>query len=143
MNSALFGAVLVVCATAAGAQNAIPAGMSELYRQSRIQAARVDSAIRLLRLHIERGAEIGGISGVAAGALIVVAAASTTGQCYTAPSLDFGGCSDGFSRWKAGKIVTGGAIVGAFVGGVLGYAYHTTLEDRRAAQCRSAPSGCP
>ena len=142
MNSVLFGAVLVVCGATAEAQNATPAGVNETHRQSPINAALVDSAIRPLRLHMVRGAEIGAISGLVGSTLLVVAAASMTGQCYTTPSLDFGGCSEGLSRRKTAQIVTGGTILGGFVGAVLGYTYHTTLEDRHKARCRSAPNEC-
>lgn len=142
MNSVLFGVVLVVCSTAAEAQNATPAGAVHPDRQSTTSAARVDSAIRPLRVHVLRGAEIGGISGLVAGALTDVAAATMTGECYTAPSLEFGGCSSGLTRRKAAQIVAGGAVVGTVVGAILGYTYHTTLEDRRQAHCRSMPDAC-
>lgn len=142
MNSVLFGAVLVVCTATVEAQNATPAGAIETHHQSPINAARVDSAIRPLRVHVVRGAEIGGISGLVAGALFVVAAATQTGQCNTSPSLDFGGCSEGLTRRKTAQIVTGGTVVGAFVGAILGYTYHTNLEDQREARCRSAPNSC-
>jgi len=112
MNSVLFGAALVVCSAHAWAQNAMPAGVIEPHRRSPTPSEPVDSAIRPLRLHMVRGAEIGAISGLVGGTLIVVAAASTTGQCYTAPSLDFGGCSDGFSRRKTAQIITAGTILG-------------------------------
>lgn len=91
MNSVLFGAGLVVCATAARAQNATPAAVTEPYHQTPIHAERADSAIKPLGFHMVRGAEIGAISGLVGGTLIVVAAASSTGQCCTALALDFGG----------------------------------------------------
>ena len=142
MNSFLFGVVLGVCATTVLAQNATPAGVVDPDRQSTTNPALADSAIRPLRVHVVRGAEIGGISGLVSGGLIVVAAATMTGQCNTTSSLDFGGCSSGLTRREAARVVAGGAIVGTVVGAILGYTYHTTLEDRREAHCRSRPDAC-
>lgn len=143
MNSILFGAVLVACGTAAEAQEAMPAGVSASYRQSPINVARVDSAVRPLRVHVVRGAEIGGASAVLASALILAGLASQ-GCGETPPS--FGDhiniCSSGVTPPKVAGVLAGSAVAGAFVGAVLGYAYHTTLEDRRAARCRSIPTEC-
>jgi hypothetical protein len=91
-----------------------------------------------------RGGEIGGIAGLALGALALVAI-SDQGQCYTVtstvPGLE-GGCSENLTASKASKIFFGGAVVGAVVGSVLGYTYHVNVEEQRAARCRATPPAC-
>lgn len=141
MKSVLFGAALVVCATAAAAQRSAPAGASDRLHQSPMDAPRTDSTMTPLRMHVERGAMIGGISGLVSSG-IILGLMSRTGGCYTAPGFGGGGCSQGVTSRKAAQIAVGGVVVGTLVGAVLGYAYHTNVEDQRRARCRLAPDSC-
>jgi ABC-type lipoprotein release transport system permease subunit len=90
-----------------------------------------------------RGAEIGGIAGLALGGLALLAI-SEQGQCYTAPSTVPGleGCSENLTAGKANKIFFGGGVLGAVIGSVLGYTYHVNVNEQRAARCRATPSAC-
>ena len=96
-----------------------------------------------MRIHVERGAAIGSAAAVVASAVLLAGLASGPG-CETPPSVGdhISTCTSGVTSGKVAKVITGSAVVGALVGAVLGYGYHTTLEDERAARCRSTLDSC-
>ena len=137
--------VTTLAASPGAAQNAAsaPAGVTRQVSPPPLSRPTRDSSQTSLRTHMVRGGEIGGIAGLALGALALTAI-SDQGQCLTATSSVPGleGCSENLTASKEGKILLGGAVVGAVIGSVLGYAYHVNVNEQRAARCRATPAAC-
>lgn len=136
--------VTTLAASSGVAQSAAaaPAGVTRQITPAVLSPPTRDSSHTSLRTHMVRGGEIGGIAGLALGGLAVIVASESQCESFatSTPGLD-SGCSN-LSNRKAVQILVGGAVCGAVIGSVLGYAYHVNVNEQRAARCRATPTAC-
>ncbi len=131
----------------AGAQDAaaIPAGVTRHAVAADLTPhLSLDTGRTTLRTHMVRGGVAGAVGGMILSAAALVVVSQTTCPTFTPnPSgVEQGGGCTGLTTGRSVRILLGGIAGGAALGTLLGYEYHATGEEERAARCRATPTAC-